>query len=157
VALKLACSLARARQRVLVVDCDLTNPGIARALGIRCEVGLMEALRGGLPASAASTRIRPHGFSVVPVRRPVHNRVELLAAPAFWKMLKSFDRHYDFVLFDSPALETLGDPTLLVRFTDTTLLVVEAGKTGSAELARAMTSFTQDDLLGVVLNRTGNG
>src|SRR5262245_20142640 len=128
VTLNLAAALARARQRVLVVDCDFMNPGIAKALAMNCEIGLADAFERGLPSSAATTRIRPYGFNVVANRRSVQNSVELMAAPGFWKMLQSLDEYYDFILFDSSPLLCFGDSSLLVRFTDTTLLVVQAGR-----------------------------
>jgi Mrp family chromosome partitioning ATPase len=153
VSLNLACSLARARQRVLVVDCNFSNPGVAQALGVDCETDLVEAFERGQHATAAAIRIRPYGFSIAPIRRPVQNSVELLAAPNFWQLLKGFDQYYDFVLFDSSPLNNGGDSRLLVRYTDTTLLVVEAGRLTSSEMARAVSPFTRDDILGVVINR----
>ena len=95
----------------------------------------------------------PYRFNVLPVLRPVENPVEILAAPAFWKMLQMFDPDYDFVLFDSPPLLDGGDSSLLLRYTDTTLLVVRPGATTSAEMARAVAPFAQEDLFGVVINR----
>lgn len=153
VALNLACALARARQRVLVVDCDLQNPSVARALGLDCRTGLHEAFLGGLAPGSAALRVRPYEFNILPMRVPIDNPVEVLAAPGFWKMLQAFDADHDFILFDSPPLLATGDPSLLVRFTDTTLLVIGAGKTASSQLAKAIAPFDQDDILGVVLNR----
>ena len=153
VALNLACALARARQRVLLVDCDLANPSVLKLLGARCKVGLQEALARGHGITAAVTRIMPYRFNVLPVLRPVDNPLEILAAPGFWRTLQMFDQDYDFVLFDSTPLLLAGDSNLLVRYTDTTLMVVRPGATTSAEMARAIAPFAQEDLLGVVLNR----
>ena len=85
VTLNLACALARARQRVLVVDCDLTNPSVMRMLGLHCDIGIYEAFEQGMQPGAAAVGIRPFGFNVLPTRRPVGNPTELLAAPGFWK------------------------------------------------------------------------
>lgn len=153
VTLNLACALARARQRVLVVDCDLLNPSVLRMLGLHCEIGMYEAFERAMHPTSAAIAIRPYGFSVLPTTRPVHNPAELFAAPGFWKMLKTFDADHDFVLFDSSPLATGGDLSLLVRFTDTTLMVVRAGHTSSAQMAKAIAPFAQDDILGVVINR----
>jgi Mrp family chromosome partitioning ATPase len=153
VTLNLACSLARARQRVLVVDCDLLQPSVMPMLGLDCEIGMNEAFVGGMPPGAAAVRVLPFGFNVLPTRKRVDNPVELLAAPGFWKMLQTFDADHDFVLFDSSPLLAIGDSSLLARFTDTTLMVVRAGRVSSAEMAKAITPFTQKDILGVVVNR----
>lgn len=153
VALNLACALVRARQRVLVVDCDLTNPCVMRRLGLHAEIGIYEAFDRGMPPAAAAVSIRPYGFTVLPTTHPLENPAELLAMPGFWKMLQAFDADYDFILFDSSALGSGNDSSLLVRFTDTTLLVVRAGHTSSAQMAKALTPLGQDDIIGVVINR----
>jgi len=153
VTLNLACALARARQRVLVVDCDLLQPSVMRMLGLSCEIGMAEAFAGDMSPGAAAVRILPFGFNVLPTRKRVDNPVELLAAPGFWKMLQTFDADHDFILFDSPPLLEIGDSSLLARFTDTALMVVRSGRVSSAEMAKAIGPFTQDDILGVVINR----
>lgn len=153
VTLNLACALARARQRVLVVDCDLLKPTVLRALGLHADLGTQEVFEQGMPPAAATIAMRPYGFNVLPTIRPIENPAELFAAPGFWKMLQSMDADYDFILFDSSPLTTGGDSSLLVRFTDTTLLVVRAGQTSSADMARAIVPFAQEDILGVVINR----
>ena len=153
VALNLACALARARQRVLLVDCDLPNPSVLKSLGARCKVGLEEALAQGPGIAGAVLRVMPYRFNILPVLRPIENPLEILAAPAFWKNLQMFDQDYDFVLFDSTPLLSAGDSNLLVRFTDTTLLVVRPGATTSTEMGKAIAPFAQEDLLGVVINR----
>jgi Mrp family chromosome partitioning ATPase len=154
VTLNLACALARARQRVLVVDCDLLNPSVMRLLGLHSYIGMYEAFEQGMPPGAAAVGIRPYGFNVLPTTRPVGNPTELLAAPGFWKMLQTFDADHDFILFDSSPLANGSDSSLLVRFTDTTLMVIRAGQTSSAEMARAIAPFAQDDIIGAVINRT---
>lgn len=153
VALNLAAALVRARQRVLVVDCDLTNPSVMKRLGLHAEIGMYEAFDRGMPPASAAISIRPYGFTVLPTTRPLENPAELLAMPGFWKMLQAFDADYDFILFDSSALGSGNDASLLVRFTDTTLLVVRAGHTSSAQMAKALTPLGQDDIVGVVINR----
>ncbi len=153
VTLNLACALARARQRVLVVDCDLLDPSVMRLLGLKVEIGMYEVFERGMPPGAAAVSIRPYGFNVLPTIRPVENPAVLFAVPGFWKMLQSFDADHDFILFDSSPLCNGGDSSLLVRYTDTTLLVVGEGQTSSAQMAKAVASFAQDDILGVVINR----
>jgi Mrp family chromosome partitioning ATPase len=153
VTLNLACALARARQRVLVVDCDLSKPSIMQRLGLEAEIGMYEAFDRGIPPASAAVSIRPYGFNVLPTTRPLENPAELLAMPGFWKMLQAFDVDHDFILFDSSALDSGVDSSLLVRFTDTTLLVVRSGQTTAAQMAKALTPLAQDDILGVVINR----
>jgi len=154
VTLNLASALARARQRVLVVDCDLVDPSVMRLLGLSAEIGMHEAFERGMPPGAVAVSIHPYGFNVLPTTRPIENPAVLFAAPGFWKMLQSFDADHDFILFDSSPLCNGNDSSLLVRYTDTTLLVVGEGQTSSAQMAKAVSSLSQDDILGVVINRS---
>ena len=136
-----------------MVDCDLLDPSVLRLLGLHVEIGMYEAFDRTLPPAAAAISIRPYGFNVLPTIRPVENPAVLFAVPGFWKMLQTFDADHDFILFDSSPLCNGGVSSLLVRFTDTTLLVVGEGHTSSAQMAKALAPFAQDDILGVVINR----
>ena len=153
VVLNLACALARAGRRVLVVDTDLQRPAFLSFLGFSTEVGLTDALANGLSAGAAVVRIQPFGFDLLPTREQVKHTPELLASASFRKMLELLDPEYDFILFDSPPLLTVADASLLLRCTDTTVLVIRAGKTSSGQVSQAIAPLTPEKILGVVLNR----
>src|SRR5207237_10799694 len=45
----LACSLARAGRKTLLLDCDLRNPAAHRLFELPGEPGLCEVLRGAVP------------------------------------------------------------------------------------------------------------
>lgn len=154
VLLNLACLLAQAKKRVLVVDTDLRSPSVQRLLGIESETGMGEAVEHNLPAQSATVHILPHNFDVLPLRERVENSAEFLASPWLREALCKLDSEYDFILFDSSPLLMTGDCQLLVRLTDATVLVIRAGKTSSAQMAKAMSSFTEENIFGVVLNRT---
>jgi len=153
ITLNLACSLARAQRRVLVIDADLHRPSLLRFLGLSADVGLADALKNGLPAGSAVIRIQPFGFDVLPTREQVKNPAELLSSVSFGEMLELLEPNYDFILFDSPPLLTVADSSLLIRHTDATLLVIRSGKTTSGQIGRAVAPLAQEKILGVVLNR----
>ena len=120
--LNLACALAGAKQRVLVIDGDLNRPSVLRLLGLESPLGLAETLGKQMPPGAAALRVQPSGFDILPTRERVDNPAELLASPSFVEMLESLDSSYDFILFDSSPLTAAAEPSLLVRITDATLL-----------------------------------
>ena len=59
VPINLAALFARTFPRVLLVDADMRNPGISRALGIPLLPGLAEFLEGKIDRSAAIRRVDP--------------------------------------------------------------------------------------------------
>lgn len=154
VALNLAGALARARQRVLVIDADLQRPSLLRCLGIEAECGLTNVIQQNLSPGQATVKLLPVDFQVLPTREPVENSTELFTSPRFQEVLALLESEYDFILFDSAPLLRVNDANLLVRMTDAIVFVIRAGKTSSLQLGKAVRSLTQDHIFGVVLNRT---
>jgi capsular exopolysaccharide synthesis family protein len=153
ITLNLACALARAHRRVLVVDTDLHRPSHLRFLGLSADIGLSDALQKGLPAGSAVVRVQPFGFDLLPTREQVKNPAELLSSGSFAEILELFEPAYDFILFDSPPLLAVADSSLLIRHTDATVLVIRSGKTTSGQIGKALAPLSQEKILGVVLNR----
>ncbi|HWX40495.1 MAG TPA: CpsD/CapB family tyrosine-protein kinase [Blastocatellia bacterium] len=151
--LSLAAALARARQRVLVIDCDLQRPSISRVLGLEAQAGLVEAVEGKVTPGAALIKISPYGFDVLPLRARTDSSAEVLASPGLRNLLDAIEPNYNFILFDSSPLLDAADSNILGSLTDKTMLVVRPGKTSATEMNRALTGLKQESLFGVVLNR----
>jgi tyrosine-protein kinase len=154
VALNLAVALANTKQRVLIIDADLQRPSVSRLLGIDSEVGLVETIANDLHPEEAVARLSPVNIHVLPTRGRVENSAELLASPVFARLIRAFESKYDFILFDSAPLLASADANLLLMHTDATLLVARPSTTSAKEMGRAISSLKQEDLFGVVLNRT---
>lgn len=153
VVLNLAAALARARQRVLVIDTDLRRPSVGRLLGIDSEIGLAEAVALGMQPEQAITRIMPADFHVMLTRGQVENSAELLASHNFKRLLSELDACYDFILFDSAPLLSSADASLLSLLTTSTLLVVRPGATSTVEMGRSISLLNEETFFGVVMNR----
>jgi len=152
VTLNLAAALARARQRVLVVESDFLRPSAMRLLGIDSAMGLAEAVADGLAPSKAMVWLQPIGFNLLPTCAQVENSAELLASPYFEVMLRNLSPEFDFILFDSAPLLAAADARLLERHTDATLLVIRQGGASTNQMAKAVALLDEDRLLGAVLN-----
>jgi len=153
VTLNLAATLARAGQRVLVVESDFLRPSALRLLGVDAETGLAEAITQGLAPSQAVVWLQPIGFNLLPTRAQAENSAELLVSPVFEAMIQMLKPDYDFILFDSAPLLAVADASLLELHTDATLLVVRQGCTSTSQMARAVALLNEERLFGVALNR----
>jgi len=153
VTLNLAAALARARQRVLVVESDFLRPSALRLLGIDSATGLEEAVAKGLAPSKAMVWLQPIGFNLIPTCAQVENSAELLASPFFDVMIRTLSPEFDFILFDSAPLLAAADARLLELHTDATLLVIRQGRTSASQMAKAVALLNEERLLGAVLNR----
>jgi len=156
VTLNLAAALARAGQRVLVVESDFLRPSALRLLGVDAETGLAEAITECLAPSHAMVWLKPIGFNLLPTRAQVENSAELLSSPVFEVMMQMLMPEFDFILFDSPPLLAVADASLLELHTDATLLVIRQGRTSTSQMAKAIALLNEERLLGAVLNRVVN-
>jgi capsular exopolysaccharide synthesis family protein len=154
VALNLAGALARARQKVIVLDADLRRPSLLSCLGLDAEVGLANVIQQKLAPAQAIIKVQPFGFQILPTCKPCDSPSELFTSPQFAELLAMLEAQYDFVILDSSPLLQVNDANLLVRQTDAIVFVIRAGKTNSLQLSKAVSALTQDRLFGVVLNRT---
>ncbi|MEN3332508.1 MAG: hypothetical protein V7641_1873 [Blastocatellia bacterium] len=155
VALNLACALAQAKQRVLVVDTDMQRPSLLRLLGIEADADIAEAVTRQLSASAVTLNVMPYGFHILPLRERVENSAEILASPTLREMLDDCEADYDFMIFDLSPLLDSKDANLLMKLTHATVMVVRPGKTNASHLSRAIAPLPEDNVFGVVLNRAG--
>jgi Mrp family chromosome partitioning ATPase len=153
VTLNLAAALARARQRVLVVESDFLRPSALRLLGIDSATGLAEAVAKGLEPSKAMVWLQPIGFNLLPTCAQVENSAELLASPSFEVMMRTLSPEFDFILFDSAPLLAAADARLLEHHTDATLIVIRPGAASTKQMAKAVTILSEERLFGAVLNR----
>jgi capsular exopolysaccharide synthesis family protein len=152
VALNLACTLARARKKVLLVDGDLSKPSIMRMLAIEADLGLGEIFRWTNPGSAL-LKLPRFGFDVLPTRSRVENSAEVLSSKAFNMAIGLLDEHYDYILFDTTPLLEAADCNLLMKIADTMVMVIRAGRLKTSDLSRAVERLKPEDVFGVVLNR----
>jgi Mrp family chromosome partitioning ATPase len=153
VMLNLAAALARARQRVLVVESDFLRPSASRLLGIDSTMGLAEAVAKGLAPGNAMVWLQPIGFNLMPTCAQVENSAELLASPYFEVMMRTLSPEFDFILFDSAPLLAAADARLLEHHTDATLMVIREGGASTSQMAKAVALLNEQRLLGAVLNR----
>jgi chromosome partitioning protein len=112
-AVNLAAGLARAGQRVLLVDMD-TQGQVAKALGAKPAVGLSEVVMDGLPPEQAAVESREGmwllagGRSLVGLKRVIA-RKDFGGERTLAEALATLEGRYDLVLVDTaPAWDTLA-------------------------------------------------
>jgi non-specific protein-tyrosine kinase len=154
-ACNLAISMAQAGKRVILCDTDLRRPSMKEVLGISSETGLTSLLLDRqlpidnvlVPGPVADLRILPSG-PLPP------NPGELLGSDAMKERVAQLEALADVIVFDSPAVLGVADPTILATLVHGILLVVAAGRTRSDLVRRAAALLGQAGvpIVGVVLN-----
>jgi capsular exopolysaccharide synthesis family protein len=154
--LNLAAMLAQNGARVLIVDADLRNPGIAKALGVTNKKGLSGVLTGAYGMEGAMERVGSAGdFWVLPAGPRPPNPAELLSSSRMETLMGELRQRFDHVVIDSPPVLLVTDSTILSTLVDGVVLVAESGVTPPGALVRAHRTLViaGGRVLGVVVNK----
>lgn len=154
-ALNLSISLAREYDyTVLLVDTDLRRPSIHRYLGLQPQVGLVQCLKGEVPLSQALVKTGIGKLVVLPAGGVVSDPIELLSSNRMKEVVQELKYRYSerFVIFDSPPVLSFADAQVLANIVDGTIFVVREGVANEKQIKKALDSFHNNNLLGVVFN-----
>lgn len=127
VSVNLAVSLATRGHRVLLIDCDLSNPSVARTLGIRNEIkaGLLEYLEGKVDSTKIGMKIPKLGdLMVIAGKTRTDRSAEILDNGRMKELVESMRDYVDYIILDASPSAILTDCTVLSKFADCSLFVI---------------------------------
>ena len=160
IAINLWRMLTEMGHRVLLIDCDLRKSALMTRYDMTSGeqvTGIEHYLAGKVSMEDAiyETNI-PNGY-VMPVGHSVSNPKLLLENELFSNMMHTCKEKFDYVIVDTPPLDSVADAMNISKFMDGTLLVIHSGKTSRRLVQTSVQSLqkTTTPLLGVVLNRVG--
>ena len=153
----LAQSLATLGIRTLLIDGDLRNPQLTRALCPRADAGLLEVALGRASAEQAILVDRSTGLSILPSTavKQVELITELMFSERVVDVLDYLRRRYELIIIDSPPLVPLVDGRALAELADRIILALAWDQTPGEVLAHTINllSPVSDRILGTVLTQ----
>jgi succinoglycan biosynthesis transport protein ExoP len=157
IAAALALSIAQVGGRAILVDCDLRNPSLSRAITPNTNAGILEVLSGKVALDEALNKEAYLSMTFLPVVSKVRiaDSSELLSSSAMKKLFERLRHSYDYVIVDLPPLAPLADVRATTHLVDSYLLVVEWGRTSTAVVQHALSRAPRvcDKIIGTVLNK----
>ena len=153
-AMNLAVSMARADRRVLVIDCDLRAPGLARLLGREVSAGLCELILDRGLRNSAVFHDETLGVDVILPGGSSADSSELLGSARMRRLLEELKQDYDYIILDTPPVVLTADGAVLASESDGVLFVVQANRSRREPLVRGVEqlNFAGARILGFVLN-----
>jgi non-specific protein-tyrosine kinase len=158
VAVHLARAMARAGDRVCLVDADLRRPAVHTAFGLDASPGLTNVLSSADAAGLSWRSVVRQGSasepSVISSGPLPPSPSELLASERFGALIKDLRQAYDWVIVDAPPAVGLTDPVLLAAQTDMVVFVARQARTDRDLLRRAIdiVRTANPTIIGVLLN-----
>ncbi|MCZ0891361.1 CpsD/CapB family tyrosine-protein kinase [Ligilactobacillus saerimneri] len=153
----MAITWAQDGKKVLLIDADLRRSTLHRTFELPNNRGLTTILTSGLSKIDLNEVIPNSGIKNLDVLTagPIPpNPSELLNSKRMLNFLRAVEPMYDLVVIDVPPLLEVTDTQVLSDKLDGIVLVVRAGVTQKAGVARAveMLKISKARLLGYVLN-----
>ncbi len=157
VAAGFAAFVAKSGARTLLIDADLRNPSMTRALGYSSAPGLVNIVAEKLDFDDLVITDSNYKFDFLPAssRMKPSNSSDILNSPAIKDMLRTAKGNYDYVLVDLPPILPVVDVKAVAHLFDAFVLVVEWGSTSTDEIVKAVgaSPIVSERLLGAVLNK----
>ena len=125
----MAALIAQGGARVILVDCDLRNPSLSRALAPEAEVGFLDVVGGNADLADAVWTDPATNMAFLPtvVNSRLPNATEMLASEAAKALFVSLQIKYDYVIVDLAPLVAGVDVRVASRLIDSYILVIEWG------------------------------
>lgn len=155
----LAISLARAKKRVLIIDCDLRKSKMRHVFNLPKNFpGMVDFLTDSSEVPKLYKpfeKIHPDlNLQILHAGEVIENASELLQTVKLKNLLKLITKKFQYVLVDSPPITKVIDASILGNYVKNTVLVIRPNHTFKDSIPFALAEINQFNmnLLGVVVN-----
>lgn len=151
-AINLAIALGKNGSKVLLIDCDLRLPTIARKLKVKQKPGLTNLLYGMCNAQDIINHLEC-GIDVIPSGDLPPNPSETLGSSRMKKTLEFMTNVYDYIILDAPPIGVVTDAAVLAKQASGVILVVrkEVASYEGVDVALNKLKIANANILGFVL------
>ncbi|PTY05658.1 hypothetical protein DB347_14925 [Opitutaceae bacterium EW11] len=153
--LRLARAMAKAGERVLLIDSDLRRPTQHQLAGLRKEPGLAEVLQGKATLQSVTQREIQPNFDFIPCGSVGSFSLTLLYVDRLKALIQELRGQYDRIVFDAPPIIGVSDASVLASVMDDVLLLVQHRRNPQSMVMRAQQIIEGlgKTIVGIVLNR----
>ncbi|GLS89040.1 tyrosine protein kinase [Psychromonas marina] len=154
VSANLAAVVAKAGQKVLVVDADMRKGYLQRHFGLPIEDGLSDLLSGKLEMKEIVKSTGINNLDLITRGQVPPNPSELLMHPRFKDFIEWASKEYELVIIDTPPVLAVTDPSIVGALAGTTLMVGRFDQTAVKEVEVALHRFEMAgiEVKGFILN-----
>jgi len=151
----MASLIGQGGARVVLVDCDVRNPSLSRALAPKASSGFLDVVTGNVEFEDAVWNDSTTNMAFLPAGRWMPNASEILASDKAKLLFDMLQIKYDYVIVDLAPLAAGVSVRAASRLIDSYVLVIEWGATKIDEVQYALRHApgVQENIVGAVLNK----
>lgn len=154
-AINLAYTIAETGKKVLLIECDLRLPTIAKRLKLHAAPGLSNLLVGLNSAEEAVQKgVMLENLDIMPAGNIPPNASELLESSRMSYTVNKLAEYYDYILLDLPPVGVVSDAIVASKLISGMVIVVRQDYASRGALAETMRQMKYVDakILGFVFN-----
>lgn len=150
----LAVTVAETGAKVMLIDCDLRRPNVARLMDIKGDKGLSNVLINDCTLKNAVVKTKYNNLDVLCAGKIPPNPAELLSSNKMKELVNGLAQEYDYIFFDTPPINLVTDAALISSLADGVVIVSRQYVTERKLLLQAVEKlkFVNAKIIGVVLN-----
>ncbi len=152
----LGTSLAvRDGKKTLVIDASFKSPRFSRIFGLLGKPGLSDYCSGSAELSDVLYRTDSDELFLMGIGTDLYNPSLILSSDRARSLASELTQRFDYVLFDTGAVLSNAETSMLAAGVDGVILIVRAGRTKREVLLKAekLIRFSGGRVIGSVLNR----
>ena len=126
-AMNLAQDISHRDKKVLLIEGDIKQPGLARVMQVPKNIPVANwgrCLRTGADPNEFILRVQPYTFDVLLNNVPLPEAADRMTYPSLSSMLNLWRNTYDIIIIDGPPVQHRSDTEVLAHCADLSLLVV---------------------------------
>lgn len=154
VSINIAISFATVGKKVLLIDCDMRLPSVAKRLNINGRPGLSDFLIGSAEFSECKRSVMDGLIDVLPAGSIPADPTGLLESESILGLISRMKQHYDCIIMDFPPVNTVTDAAIMSKVIDGFLLVIRHNSTEykQAKLMKKALQLANARIIGFVYN-----
>lgn len=151
----IAVTYAQAGYKTLIIDGDMRKPTQHYIFDLPNNSGLSNLIINKTTYSESIKETRVENLAILTAGPTPPNPSELIASSKFEKIYNELLEHYDFVVIDTPPVNTVTDAQVYAKTVKNCVLVIDTEKNNKAEVKKAKDLLNKagGKLLGAVLNK----
>lgn len=151
----IAVTYAQAGYKTLIIDGDMRKPTQHYIFDLPNNSGLSNLIINKATYSDSLKETNVDNLAILTAGPTPPNPSELIASSKFETIFNELSDHYDFIVIDTPPVNTVTDAQVYAQTVKNCVLVIDAEKNNKIEVKKAKDLLNKADgkLLGAVLNK----
>ncbi|MBR5154978.1 MAG: CpsD/CapB family tyrosine-protein kinase [Clostridia bacterium] len=152
--LNMAITFAEMDAKVLIVDCDLRRPNLARLLEVQNAPGLSNYLVGLNTSEEVVRKSTYNNLSYITAGNIPPNPVELLSSGNMERLIGKLEKEFDYIFFDTPPANLVIDTIVVSKYAHGIVMIALQNSTDKESMRYALNqlNFVGAKVLGFILN-----